>query len=132
MYFCYRWPLEAGRRIKTIFKLLLLYVPVTAVFITLMVLFRDLTYQIVLGQTWEEGRLVARYLYEFPKTLAVFFLIAYDTYTRIAQQRAESERLEAARWGRRDCTPKHCRRNSDLLITRGDHEFERFLREVAS
>lgn len=96
-YFCHRWPFEKQQLVKTLVKLVLLYVPITLVFITLMLGFRHLVYWIVLAETYNQGEITSVYIYEFPKTLSFYFVVIFASYTKIYQQQAQQEQLIAAR-----------------------------------
>ena len=97
VYFCQQWRLEKRQFLPTIGKLLLLYFPITLTFITLMLGLRFLLYWILLDKGYAAGDMTSRYLYEFPKSLPFYFTVVFITYTRIYQQQAQQEQLNAAR-----------------------------------
>lgn len=97
VYFCHRWPFEKDHHIKTASKLILLYIPMALIFTSLMFALRHLIYWLVLGHSYPIYDVASRYLYEFPKSVSLFAIVIFITYTRIFQQRALQEKLNAAR-----------------------------------
>lgn len=97
LFCCHRWSLEKSHFYGSVLKLLLLYFPFTLVFISLMIGSRHLAYLLIEGRLWENGELVARYLYEFPKTLSVYLAVVFATYSRIYFETWRQEQIHAAR-----------------------------------
>ncbi len=97
VYYCNKWSLEKAQLAKTLVKLILLYIPVTLVFITCMLAFRYLVYWLMPGAVYDPGELVEVYIYEFPKTISFYFMVAFVTYTKLYRQRAQQEQINAAR-----------------------------------
>ena len=97
IYSCYLWSFDKGQIISTFTKLLLLYLPVTLVFITLMLTLRYLVYWLMLGEVFPHGEIVSVYFYEFPKSFTFYFAVIFATYARIFQQKEQQEKITAAR-----------------------------------
>lgn len=97
VFCCHRWPFERQHHTSTLVKLILLYAPVTFVFINLMFALRQIVYLAVIGEGYGLGDLTSRYIYEFPKTLSVYFLVVFVTYTRIFQQKSHQDQLQSAK-----------------------------------
>lgn len=94
---CKKWSLDETHRYQSIFKLVLLYIPFTFIFISLMIGTRNLAYLLIEGRLWETGDLVARYIYEFPKTLGFYSAIAFGTYTKVYFDTYQKEQIHAAK-----------------------------------
>lgn len=97
IYFCNKWPLGKTQIVKTFLKLVLLYIPITLIFITLMFAFRYLVYWLVPGVDFNPGDPVDIYVYEFPKTISFYFMVAFVAYTRFYRKQAHQEQLNAAK-----------------------------------
>lgn len=97
IYFCHQWPLGKVSLLATTSKLVLLYIPITLSFISLMLITRQLAYLLITGNFMEEWNLVDRYLYEFPKTIGIYVGFVFITYTKIYYDSAQQERLNAAK-----------------------------------
>ncbi len=97
IYFCHQWPLGKANLLSTSFKAVLLYIPTTLLFISLMLITRQLAYLLISGEFMEEWNLVDRYLYEFPKTLGIYIGFGFITYTKIYYDSAQQEQLNAAK-----------------------------------
>lgn len=97
IYFCHQWPLGKANLLSTSFKAVLLYIPTTLLFISLMLITRQLAYLLISGEFMEEWNLVDRYLYEFPKTLGIYVGFGFITYTKIYYDSAQQEQLNAAK-----------------------------------
>ncbi|TQV89459.1 sensor histidine kinase [Aliikangiella coralliicola] len=97
VYWCHRWPIESNVIVKTAIRLIFLYFPIALLFITLMLGFRHLTYWVLLDKPYNTGDIVTRYIYEFPKSLSLFFVVVFITYTRIFQRKAQAEQLNVTR-----------------------------------
>jgi sensor histidine kinase YesM len=97
IYCCHQWPLGRASLVSTTSKLVLLYIPVTLLFISLMLITRQLAYLLVTGDFMDEWNLVDRYLYEFPKTLGIYLGFVFITYTKIYYDTSQREQLNAAR-----------------------------------
>ncbi|GJM10090.1 MAG: ATPase [Lysobacteraceae bacterium] len=96
VYFCHQWPLDRARLWQTAPRLLLLYAPTAIVFTSLMLGLRHLVYWLATGDGYPIDSLVDRYIYEFPKSVLLFFLVVFVTYTRLYQQQAAQQKLNAA------------------------------------
>ena len=97
IYFCYLWPLGRVSLVATTSKLAALYIPTTLLFITLMLISRQVAYLLVTGDFMDEWNLVDRYLYEFPKTIGIYLGFVFITYTKIYYDTSQREQLNAAR-----------------------------------
>jgi len=95
--YCNKWTLEKAQLVKTLVKLILLYIPVTFAFITCMLVFRYLVYWLMPGVDYDPGDLVDVYIYEFPKTISFYLMVAFVAYTKLYRQRAQQEQINAAR-----------------------------------
>lgn len=96
VYFCHQWPFDRAHLVGTVVRLLLLYVPTAVLFTTLMLTLRHLAYLTITGETYPIDSLSDRYIYEFPKSVLLFFLVVFVTYTRRYQQQASEQQLHAA------------------------------------
>jgi two-component system LytT family sensor kinase len=97
IYCCHQWPLGRASLVSTTSKLVLLYIPVTLLFISLMLITRQLAYLLISGDFMDEWNLVDRYLYEFPKSIGIYVGFAFITYTKIYYDSAQQEQLNAAK-----------------------------------
>jgi sensor histidine kinase YesM len=96
IYFCHQWPLGKTNLLPNIIKSALLYIPVTLLFISLMLITRQLAYLLITGDLMNEWNLADRYLYEFPKTIGVYIGLFFITYTKIYYDTSQKEQLNAA------------------------------------
>lgn len=97
IYFCHQWPLGKTNILSTSVKAVLLYIPTTFLFISLMLITRQLAYLLITGDFMEEWNLADRYLYEFPKTIGIYVGFGFITYTKIYYDSAQKEQLNAAK-----------------------------------
>jgi len=94
---CNKWSLDETKKYQSIGKLIILYIPFTFLFISLMVGTRHIAYLLMEGRLWDNGDLIARYVYEFPKTLGFYFVIVFGTYTKIYFETYQKEQIHAAK-----------------------------------
>jgi len=92
---CKEWSLDETQRFQTIWKVILFYIPFTFIFISLMVGTRHLAYLLIEGRLWENGDLVTRYIYEYPKTLGFYCSIVFGSYTKIYFDTYQKEQIHA-------------------------------------
>jgi sensor histidine kinase YesM len=92
---CEIWSLSKVNLIKTPIKLLVLYIPITLLFITVMLIFRNMAHIIIDGVPFDSWNLFDRYVYEFPKTVAVYWGFVFVTYTKIYYDSSKEEQLNA-------------------------------------
>jgi sensor histidine kinase YesM len=92
---CKIWSFSKANFIKTSIKLLLLYTPVTLLFITIMLLLRNIAHILIDGSPFDGGNLFDRYLYEFHKTYGVYYAAVFVTYTNIYYNSSQKELLNA-------------------------------------
>ena len=97
IYFCYLWSFDKGQIIRTSTKLLLLYLPITLAFITLMLGLRYLVYWLMLGEAFPHDEILSVYIYEFPKSFSFYFAVIFAAYTKIYQLKAQQEQINAAK-----------------------------------
>lgn len=97
IYFCHQWPLGRANLFSNIIKSVLLYIPTTMLFITLMLITRQVAYLLITGDFMQEWNLVDRYLYEFPKTIGIYIGFVFITYTKIYYDTSQREQLNAAK-----------------------------------
>jgi sensor histidine kinase YesM len=97
VYYCKKWPYESTHFLNTSIKLILLYIPITLVFITLMLGLRSLVYSLLLGKGYAVGDVLTRYIYEFPKTIPFYLAVVFVTYTQFYQRKVQQEKLNAAK-----------------------------------
>jgi len=96
IYFCNQWPLGKKNLTSTTVKTILLYIPVTLLFITIMLITRQLAYLLISGELMGEWDLIDRYLYEFPKSLGIYVGLVFITYTKVYYDSSQKEQLNAA------------------------------------
>ena len=94
---CKAWSLDEAHRYQSIWKVGLLYIPFTFLFISLMVGTRHVAYLLAEDRLWENGELLARYIYEFPKTLPFYFAVVLGTYTQMYFKTYQKEQIRAAK-----------------------------------
>jgi len=94
---CKHWPLDETHRYQSISKLVILYIIFTFIFISLMVGTRHLAYLLIEGRLWENGDLMARYIYEYPKTLGFYSAIVFGSYTKVYFDTYQKEQIHAAK-----------------------------------
>lgn len=95
--YCKKWLLENEQVYKSIVKLLVLYIPFTVLFISLMMVVRNIGYFFIDGHMWNSGDLLARYIYEFPKSIPFYFAVVFSTYTKIYFTTYQKERIHAVK-----------------------------------
>ncbi|EPJ52917.1 MAG: sensor histidine kinase [Osedax symbiont Rs2] len=93
---CRRWLLDSTQIYWSFFKILLLYLPFTFLFISLMLLVRNVAYLLIEDSSWYSGSLYERYIYEFPKSIPFYFAVVFGTYTKIYFETYQKERINAA------------------------------------
>lgn len=96
IYCCEQWPFGRPYLIKTTVKLVLLYVPSTILFITVMLGLRHIAHFLIDGAFFDGGDVFDRYLYEFPKAIGVYVGFVFITYTKIYYDSSQKEQLNAA------------------------------------
>jgi hypothetical protein len=96
IYCCELWPFGRAYVIKTSIKLVLLYVPITFFFITVMLGLRHIAHLLIDGALFDSWNLLDRYAYEFPKAIAVYIVFVFITYTKIYYDSTKKEQLNAA------------------------------------
>jgi len=94
---CKNWPLDEALRFQSIWKVVLLYIPFTFLFISLMVGTRHLAYLLIEGRLWDNGDLLARYIYEYPKTLGFYSAIVFGSYTKVYFDTYQKEQIHSAK-----------------------------------
>ena len=97
VHFCKQWPLDSRSLATTILKLLALYVPTALLFTSLMLGLRHLAYFFILGESYPVDNLADRYVFEFPRSFVLFFSVAFVAYAYIYQQKANEQRVLAAK-----------------------------------
>lgn len=97
IFYCKKWPLDKQNRLRSTFNLIVLYIPFTLFFITLMIAVRHLGYLLVDGHLWESGDMLTRYVYEFPKTMPHYVAIVLGTYAKIYFDTYQKEHIHAAK-----------------------------------
>lgn len=97
VYCCHQWSFNKQQLFNTALKLVLLYLPITLVFISVMLLLRHIAYFLMDGSLFPVDNVVARYVYEFPKLLGVYVGVIFITYTKIYYDSAQKEQLNAAK-----------------------------------
>ena len=96
-YFCHQWTLERNKIISTVLKLIAFYLPFTLLFITVMILVRQLGHYIIEGVLHDYGLRLDVYLYELPKTMPMFLAVVFASYAKIYYRTLEQEQLKAAK-----------------------------------
>lgn len=96
IYCCELWPFGKAHVIKTTIKLALLYVPITFCFITAMLILRNIAHLLIDGTLFDGWDLIDRYIYEFPKAIAIYLIFIFITYTKIYYDNSQKEQLNAA------------------------------------
>ena len=95
VYFCKKWSLDAGNIPPTLFKLIVLYVPMALLFTTLMLGLRHLAYFLILGESYPIDNVLDRYIYEFPRSFILYFSVVFVTYAYLYQEKANEQRVLA-------------------------------------
>ena len=93
---CELWPFGKAHVVKTTIKLALLYVPITFVFITVMLILRNIAHLVIDGTLFDSWNIIDRYIYEFPKVIAIYLIFIFITYTKINYDNSQKEQLNAA------------------------------------
>jgi sensor histidine kinase YesM len=93
---CRRWLLDSTQIYWSFFKIFLLYAPFTFLFISFMLLVRNVAYLLIEDSLWYSGNLYERYIYEFPKSIPFYFAVVFGTYTKIYFETYQKERINAA------------------------------------
>lgn len=94
---CQSWSIKREHILWTVLKLILLYIPFTLAFITLMLALRQATHFAFdngfhdFGGTWD------RYIYELPKTINIYLIIVFATYMKSYYDTAYKEQLKSAK-----------------------------------
>jgi hypothetical protein len=96
-YFCHQWALERDEIIATLLKLVVLYLPFTLIFITVMILVRQIGQYAIEGVLKDYGTWLDRYLYELPKTMPMYLAVVFASYAKIYYKTVEQEQLKAAK-----------------------------------
>ncbi len=94
---CNKWPLDEEHIYQSLLKLIILYIPFTFIFISLMIGTRHLAYLLIEGRIWDSGELINRYIYEYPKTLGFYCSIVFGSYTKIYFDTYKNEQIHAAK-----------------------------------
>ncbi len=94
---CKEWSLDEAHKYHSILKVVLLFIPFTFIFISLMIGTRNLVYLLIEGRLWDNGELVARYIYEYPKTIGFYCSIVFGSYTKIYFETYQKEQIRAAK-----------------------------------
>lgn len=97
IYCCEQWSFGKAHMLKTTAKLIVFYVPFTLMFITLMLVLRHIAHLLIEGALFPIDSLLDRYIYEFPKSVAVYIGVAFITYTKIYYDSSQKEQLHAAK-----------------------------------
>ena len=95
IYCCEIWTFSKASLIKTPIKLLLLYIPISLLYITVMLGLRNVAHILIDGVPFDDWSLFDRYVYEFPKTVAVYWGFVFVTYTKIYYDSSKEEQLNA-------------------------------------
>ncbi len=95
--YCQKWPLDEKNIYQSLLKLVLLYIPFTLIFVSLMVGTRHLAYLLIEGRLWDNGDLLTRYVYELPKSMPYYFAIVFGTYTKVYFDTYQKEQIRAAK-----------------------------------
>lgn len=93
---CQQWSLNKQQLLTSSCKLVALYIPITFIFISLMLLLRHLAYFVIDGSWFPVPSLTDRYVYEFPKVLWVYIGFIFINYTKIYYDSTQKEQLNAA------------------------------------
>lgn len=96
IYCCELWPFGKAHVFKTTIKLALLYIPITLCFITVMLILRNSIHLVIDGTLFDSWNLIDRYIYEFPKAIAIYLIFIFITYTKINYDNSQKEQLNAA------------------------------------
>ncbi|WP_458788408.1 hypothetical protein, partial [Vallitalea sediminicola] len=78
-------------------KVAILYIPFTFLFISLMIGTRHLAYLLIEGRLWDNGDLLTRYIYEYPKTIGFYCAVVFGAYTKIYFETYQKEQIHAAK-----------------------------------
>ncbi|MEW6997026.1 sensor histidine kinase [Colwelliaceae bacterium BS250] len=97
IFCCKVWPINRQHILATTFKFILLYIPYTALFISVMLLTRETGHYIIEGVFHDFGNLWSRYQYELPKTITVYLAIIFASYMKNYYITAQKEQLKAAK-----------------------------------
>jgi len=92
---CESWSFSKADLVKTPIKLILLYVPSTLLYITVMLFIRNIAHILIDGAPLDIGDLLGRYIYEFPKVFLPYWGIVFFTYTKIYYDSTKEEQLNA-------------------------------------
>jgi sensor histidine kinase YesM len=93
---CESWPLGKNHRITASIKLVLLYIPFTLFYITFYIGLRHIGHVLMEGALFNTGDIVDRYIYEFPKVIAVYIGYVFITYAKIYYDSSQKEQLRVA------------------------------------
>ena len=58
---------------------------------------RHLVYLLIEGTLWDNSEIVARFIYEFPKTTPIYLAVVFSTYTKIYFETYRQEQIHAAK-----------------------------------
>lgn len=95
IYCCESWSFSKPNFIKTLIKLLLLYIPITLLFITVMLTLRNVIHILIDGVSFDHWISFDRYVYEFPKTIGIYWGSVFITYTKVYYDSSQKEQLNA-------------------------------------
>jgi sensor histidine kinase YesM len=95
--YCRQWPLDNSKIYWSFLKIILLYIPFTFLFISLMLLIRNGAYLLIEDSLWRGGSLFERYIYEYPKSIPFYFAVVFGTYTKIYFETYQAERINASK-----------------------------------
>ncbi|AAZ27339.1 sensor histidine kinase [Colwellia psychrerythraea] len=97
IFCCKKWSLDETHRYKSMLKVAILYIPFTFLFISLMIGTRHLAYLLIEGRLWDNGDLLTRYIYEYPKTIGFYCAIVFGAYTKVYFETYQKEQIHAAK-----------------------------------
>ncbi len=92
---CESWSFSKANLVKTPIRLILLYIPSTLLYITVMLFIRSIVHILIDGTPFDNSDLLGRYIYEFPKVFLPYWGIVFFTYTKIYYDSTKEEQLNA-------------------------------------
>jgi sensor histidine kinase YesM len=95
--YCRQWLLDKSQIYRSFFLIIALYIPFTFLFISLMLLVRNVAYLLIEDRLLHSGGLLERYIYEFPKSIPFYFAVVFGTYTKIYFETYQQERIRATK-----------------------------------